>query len=98
METQKFSQVSLSGMFLCFHMIVLDTGISKLTLTLPLECTFPLTGPRCVSRIITELGVFDVDFTKGLTLVEIANGVSLEEVRTKTSAPFSVAKDLKEIL
>lgn len=59
------------------------------------QCEFPLTGRTCVSRIITELGVFDVDFTTGLTLVEIAEGVTLDEVKAKTEAPFKVADDLK---
>ncbi|MCJ1247709.1 Succinyl-CoA:3-ketoacid coenzyme A transferase 1, mitochondrial [Trapelia coarctata] len=62
------------------------------------QCEFPLTGRKCVSRIITELGVFDVDFTTGLTLVEIAEGVSVEEVRAKTEAGFEVAGDLKKML
>ena len=39
--------------------------------------------------------VFDVDFTKGLTMIEIADGVTLEEVKSKTGAPFTVAEDLK---
>lgn len=51
-----------------------------------------------MSRIITELGVFDVDFTKGLTLVEIADGVTVEEIRSKTEAPFEVADELKPML
>ncbi|KAH7311861.1 putative coenzyme A transferase [Rhexocercosporidium sp. MPI-PUGE-AT-0058] len=59
------------------------------------QCTFPLTGQKCVSRIITELAVFDVDFTKGLTLIEVADGVTVEDVRAKTEAPFKVAEDLK---
>lgn len=42
-----------------------------------IECAFPLTGRTCVSRVITELGVFDVNFEKGLTLVEIAKGVEV---------------------
>lgn len=62
------------------------------------ECSFPLTGRTCVSRIITELGVFDVDFTDGLTLVELAEGVSVEEIVMKTEAPFKVAADLKPML
>ncbi|KAJ9292906.1 hypothetical protein DTO271G3_8353 [Paecilomyces variotii] len=62
------------------------------------QCEFPLTGRACVSRIITELGVFDVDFTDGLTLVEIADGVTVDEVRAKTEAPFKVADDLKPML
>jgi 3-oxoacid CoA-transferase len=63
-----------------------------------LECTFPLTGQNCVSRIITELAVFDVDFTEGLTLIEVADGVTVEEVKAKTEAPFKVAEDLKTML
>ncbi|KEZ43571.1 Succinyl-CoA:3-ketoacid coenzyme A transferase 1, mitochondrial [Scedosporium apiospermum] len=62
------------------------------------QCAFPLTGPACVSRIITELGVFDVDFKTGLTLVEIADGVTVEEIKSKTEAPFKVADDLKPML
>ncbi len=55
---------------------------------------FPLTGPRCVSRIITELAVFDVDFETGLTLIEVAEGVTVDEVRAKTEAEFKVADRL----
>lgn len=62
------------------------------------QCAFPLTGRACVSRIITELGVFDVDFAHGLTLIEIADGVTVEEVKSKTDAPFHVADDLKPML
>ncbi|CAG8876193.1 unnamed protein product [Penicillium nalgiovense] len=62
------------------------------------NCEFPLTGPACVSRIITDLCVFDVDFTHGLTLIEIADGVTVEEVQAKTEAPFKVADDLKPML
>ncbi|KAK0713132.1 hypothetical protein B0T26DRAFT_648842 [Lasiosphaeria miniovina] len=59
------------------------------------QCAFPLTGKACVSRIITELAVFDVDFAHGLTLIEIADGVTVDEIKSKTEAPFTVAKDLK---
>ncbi|KAI0198636.1 coenzyme A transferase [Astrocystis sublimbata] len=62
------------------------------------QCAFPLTGRACVSRIITELGVFDVDFTHGLTLIEIADGVTVDEIKSKTEAPFRVADDLKPML
>jgi 3-oxoacid CoA-transferase len=62
------------------------------------QCQFPLTGRACVSRIITELCVFDVDFAKGLTLVELADGVTVDEVRSKTEAPFNVADDVKPML
>ncbi|KAL7620050.1 hypothetical protein AAE478_010599 [Parahypoxylon ruwenzoriense] len=62
------------------------------------QCAFPLTGRACVSRIITELGVFDVDVAHGLTLIEIADGVTVDEVKSKTDAPFHVAEDLKPML
>ena len=55
------------------------------------ECRLPLTGARCVDRIITNLGVFEVDQKKGLTLVEVAPGETVESVREATEAPFEVA-------
>ncbi|KAG9204075.1 hypothetical protein G6514_001711 [Epicoccum nigrum] len=61
------------------------------------QCTFPLTGPKCVSTIITDLAVFDVDRVEGLTLREHAKGVTVDEIKAKTEAPFKVAKDLKEM-
>jgi 3-oxoacid CoA-transferase len=39
-----------------------------------------------------------VDFAAGLTLIEIANGVTVEEIKSKTEAPFKVAADLKPML
>ncbi|KAI5306637.1 hypothetical protein KEM56_007839 [Ascosphaera pollenicola] len=62
------------------------------------QCEFPLTGRSCVSRIITDLCVFDVDFSHGLTLIELADGVTVEEVAAKTGAPFNVAEDIKPML
>jgi len=51
------------------------------------ECTLPLTGERCVHRIITDLGVLDVTPT-GLTLVECAPGVTAEDIADRTDAPL----------
>lgn len=42
--------------------------------------------------------MFDVDFKTGLTLVEIADGVTVDEIKRKTEAPFAVAEDLKPML
>ena len=42
--------------------------------------------------------VFDVDFTNGLTLIELADGVTVDEVKAKTDAPFKVADNVKPML
>ncbi|MNE32860.1 putative succinyl-CoA:3-ketoacid coenzyme A transferase subunit B [compost metagenome] len=53
------------------------------------RCTLPLTGQGVVDLIISDLAVFAVDKKKGgLTLLELAPGVTLEEVRQKTGAAF----------
>ncbi|PNP40106.1 hypothetical protein TGAMA5MH_08028 [Trichoderma gamsii] len=59
------------------------------------KCSLPLTGARCVSTIITDLCVFQVDRVQGtLKLTELAPGVTVEEVRSKTDAAFTVADDI----
>lgn len=57
------------------------------------ECTLPLTGARVVDMVISELGVFSIDRRgdTGMMLVELAPGVSLDEVRAKTEAEFRIA-------
>ncbi|MAB68630.1 MAG: succinyl-CoA--3-ketoacid-CoA transferase [Oceanicaulis sp.] len=57
------------------------------------ECSLPLTGKGCVDRVITTLGVFDV-VEDGLKLVELADGVTLEEIAEKTEAKYTVADGL----
>ena len=59
------------------------------------ECTLPLTGARAVSQIITELGAFDVDRHKGeLTLTDLGDGITVEEVRAKTGCEFHIRGQL----
>jgi 3-oxoacid CoA-transferase subunit B len=53
------------------------------------KCTLPLTGLGVINRIITDLGVLDIT-SKGLKLVELAPGVTKEEVIAKTGAPVDV--------
>lgn len=57
------------------------------------ECTLPLTGKQVVHRLITDLAVFD--FTpNGMILIETQEGVSIEEVKEKTEASFTVSREL----
>ena len=58
------------------------------------ECALPLTGKRCVNRIITDLGVLDIT-DQGLVLVECAPGVTVGEIVAKTDAELTVAEGLK---
>ncbi|NUZ06269.1 3-oxoacid CoA-transferase subunit B [Piscinibacter koreensis] len=51
------------------------------------ECTLPLTGVGVVNRVITDLGVFDVT-PDGLKVVEVADGVTREELQQKTGVPL----------
>ena len=48
-------------------------------------CTLPLTGQKCIDRIITDLGVFDI-VPGGIKVAELAADVTLDEVRAKTEA------------
>jgi 3-oxoacid CoA-transferase subunit B len=57
------------------------------------RCTLPLTGAACVDMIITDLCVFDLDRRGGgLTLTEMAPGVSLDEITAKTKASFDARR------
>ena len=60
------------------------------------QCALPLTGKEVVDMVITELAVFEFDRkTRQMTLTEIAENTTVEEVKANTEASFVVAKDLK---
>jgi 3-oxoacid CoA-transferase subunit B len=54
------------------------------------KCTLPLTGANVVDMVITDLGVFTIDKkgAGGMTLVELAPGVSQDEIKAKTQAAY----------
>ena len=57
------------------------------------QCTLPLTGAGVVNLLVTDLGVFDVG-RPGLTLVDVAPEVTVDEIRSKTEASFTVHPDM----
>ena len=61
------------------------------------KCTLPLTGANVVDMVITDLGVFTIDKkgSGGMTLIELAPGVTLDEMKKKTEASFKTDARLK---
>lgn len=67
-------------------------GESKL---LP-QCTLPITGVRCVKKIVSDLAVLDIT-AQGFKLLERAPGVSVEEIKAKTAGKLIIEGDAPEI-
>jgi 3-oxoacid CoA-transferase subunit B len=59
-------------------------------------CTLPLTGVRCVKKIVTDLAVMDIG-PEGFILLERAPGVSVEEIRAKTAGRLIVRGEVPEM-
>ena len=53
------------------------------------QCAFPLTGASVVDRLITDLGVFDIEEGRAYLVLKHEK-VSLEEIKSKTTASFSI--------
>jgi 3-oxoacid CoA-transferase subunit B len=68
-------------------------GESKL---LP-QCSLPLTGVRCVKKVVTELGMFDIVPGKGFVLLERAPGVSVEQIKNATAGKLIVEGEIPEM-
>jgi 3-oxoacid CoA-transferase len=75
---------------LMFHLT--RDGQSKLVR----QCAYPLTAPRCVSTVVTDLAVIGID-ADGLLLREVAPGVSVDAVRRATAAPLRISPDVHEM-
>ena len=60
------------------------------------ECTLPLTGVKCVSRIVSDLAVLDVT-PDGFKLIERAPGVSVEEIENATAGRLVIEGDVPEM-
>lgn len=62
------------------------------------KCELPLTGVRCVKKIVTELGVYDVLPQGGFRLLERAPGISVEEIKKATAGKLIIEGDIPEMV
>jgi 3-oxoacid CoA-transferase subunit B len=60
-------------------------------------CTLPLTGVKCVKRIVSDLAVLDVMPQGGFKLIERAPGITVEEIRSKTLGKLLIEGDVPEM-
>ena len=68
-------------------------GKSKLLKT----CSLPLTGLKCVKKIVTELGVFEIIPDGGFKIVEIAPGISIDDVKKATEGKLIIEGEIPVI-
>ena len=78
------------------RVVVLMEHTAKDELKLLRRCTLPLTGAGVVDMVITDLGVFQIDKVNGgMTLLETAPEVSLQEIQGKTEASFAIGSGVR---
>ena len=61
------------------------------------DCTLPLTGKGCIQRVVTELGFYEIK-DGAFHLIEIAPGVTVDEVKSKTVGKLTISDSLKEMV
>jgi 3-oxoacid CoA-transferase subunit B len=61
------------------------------------KCSLPITGLKCVKKVVTELGVFDIT-PEGFKLLEYAPGVSIDYIKEKTLGRLVIAENVKEMV
>lgn len=62
------------------------------------ECSLPLTGKQCISKVVTDMGVYEIDIENGgFVLLERAAGVSIEEIRKATAGRLIINGEIPEI-
>jgi 3-oxoacid CoA-transferase subunit B len=61
------------------------------------SCTLPLTGIRCVKKIVSDLAVLEVLPEGGFLLLERAPGVSVEEISSKTEGKLVIKGEIPEM-
>jgi len=60
------------------------------------RCSLPITGLKCVKKIVSDLGVFEIT-ENGFLCTEYAPGVSIDEIKSKTAGRLSISDQVKEI-
>ncbi|HIC8642850.1 TPA: CoA transferase subunit B [Elizabethkingia meningoseptica] len=61
------------------------------------ECTLPLTGVKCIKKIVTELGVYEVLPEGGFKILERAPGVTIEEIKAATAGKLYADENVSEM-
>ena len=71
--------------------VMMDLFTKKGESKLVAECSYPLTGLRCVSRVYTDVAVFDLG-ADGATVLEMVEGMDIEQLRELTGLPLALAE------